>query len=111
MHQNPGGRCNRAGRSHRGIECSLIRFVDLAADTAKETQSASARVKASADQPGEKEKRNERSADGNGAHYRNLQRIGNIITNIEDIASRTNLLSLNASLKLPEQEKQEKALR
>jgi len=37
--------------------------------------------------------------------------IGNIITDIEDIASQTNLLSLMLPLKLPEQEKQEEALR
>ncbi len=54
------------------LNATIDTVVDLAADTAKETQSASARVKASADKANE-EKKNERSADGNGAHYRNLQ--------------------------------------
>ena len=37
--------------------------------------------------------------------------IGNIITDIEDIASQTNLLALNASIELQGQVKQERDLR
>ena len=36
--------------------------------------------------------------------------IGNIITDIEDIASQTNLLALNASIEAARQVRQEKAL-
>ena len=72
--------------------------VNLAADTAKETQSASARVKASANKANEeKEKMNDLLMEME--HITEISKeIGNIITDIEDIASQTNLLSLNASI-------------
>ena len=72
--------------------------MDLAADTAKETQSASERIKASAGRANEeKEKMNELLAEME--HITEISKeIGNIITDIEDIASQTNLLSLNASI-------------
>ena len=55
------------------LNATIDTVVDLAANTAKETQSASARVKASANKANEEKRKNERSAEGNGAHYRNLQ--------------------------------------
>ncbi len=72
--------------------------VDMAEDTAKETQNASARVKASANKANEeKEKMNELLTEME--HITEISKeIGNIITDIEDIASQTNLLSLNASI-------------
>ena len=71
---------------------------ELAEDTAKETQSASARVKASANKANEeKEKMNELLTEMEYITEISKE-IGNIITDIEDIASQTNLLSLNASI-------------
>ena len=63
-----------------------------------EEQSASARVKTSANKANEeKEKMNELLTEME--HITEIsQEIGNIITDIEDIASQTNLLSLNASI-------------
>ena len=80
------------------LNATVDTVVDLAADTAKETQSASARVKASADKANEeKEKMNELLTEME--HITEISKeIGNIITDIEDIASQTNLLSLNASI-------------
>ena len=80
------------------LNATIDTVVDLAADTAKETQSASARVKASADKANEeKEKMNELLTEME--HITEISKeIGNIITDIEDIASQTNLLSLNASI-------------
>ena len=80
------------------LNATIDTVVDLAADTAKETQSASARVKASANKAHEeKEKMNELLAEME--HITEISKeIGNIITDIEDIASQTNLLSLNASI-------------
>ena len=82
------------------LNATIDTVVDLAADTAKETQSASARVKASADKANEeKEKMNDLLMEME--HITEISKeIGNIITDIEDIASQTNLLSLNASLSL-----------
>ena len=80
------------------LNATIDTVVDMAADTAKETQSASARVKASANKANEeKEKMNELLTEME--HITEISKeIGNIITDIEDIASQTNLLSLNASI-------------
>lgn len=80
------------------LNATIDTVVDLAADTAKETQSASARVKASANKANEeKEKMNELLTEME--HITEISKeIGNIITDIEDIASQTNLLSLNATI-------------
>ena len=80
------------------LNATIDTVVDLAADTAKETQSASERIKASAERAiEEKEKMNELLAEME--HITEISKeIGNIITDIEDIASQTNLLSLNASI-------------
>ena len=80
------------------LNATIDTVVDLAADTAKETQSASARVKASANKANEeKEKMNELLTEME--HITEISKeIGNIITDIETIASQTNLLSLNASI-------------
>ena len=80
------------------LNATIDTVVSLAADTAKETKNASERVKASAG------KANEEKEKMNGL-LTEMERIteiskeiGNIITDIEDIASQTNLLSLNASI-------------
>ena len=80
------------------LNATIDTVVNLAADTAKETQSASARVKASANKANEeKEKMNDLLMEME--HITEISKeIGNIITDIEDIASQTNLLSLNASI-------------
>ena len=80
------------------LNATIDTVVNLAADTAKETQSASARVKASADKANEeKEKMNDLLMEME--HITEISKeIGNIIKDIEDIASQTNLLSLNASI-------------
>ena len=80
------------------LNATIDTVVNLAADTAKETQSASARVKASANKANEeKEKMNDLLTEMK--HITEISKeIGNIITDIEDIASQTNLLSLNASI-------------
>ena len=80
------------------LNATIDTVVDLAANTAKETQSASARVKASANKANEeKEKMNDLLKEME--HITEISKeIGNIITDIEDIASQTNLLSLNASI-------------
>ena len=80
------------------LNATIDTVVDLAADTAKETQNASARLKASANKANEeKEKMNELLTEME--HITEISKeIGNIITDIEDIASQTNLLSLNASI-------------
>ena len=80
------------------LNATIDAVVDLAEDTAKETQSASARVKASANKANEeKEKMNDLLTEMK--HITEISKeIGNIITDIEDIASQTNLLSLNASI-------------
>ena len=80
------------------LNATIDTVVNLAADTAKETQSASARVKASANKANEeKEKMNDLLMEME--HITDISKeIGNIITDIEDIASQTNLLSLNASI-------------
>ena len=80
------------------LNATIDNVVDLAEDTAKETQSASARVKASANKANEeKEKMNELLTEMEYITEISKE-IGNIITDIEDIASQTNLLSLNASI-------------
>ena len=80
------------------LNATIDTVVNLAADTAKETQSASARVKASANKANEeKEKMNDLLMEME--HITEISKeIGNIITDIENIASQTNLLSLNASI-------------
>jgi len=80
------------------LNATIDTVVNLSADTAKETQSASARVKASANKANEeKEKMNDLLMEME--HITEISKeIGNIITDIEDIASQTNLLSLNASI-------------
>ena len=80
------------------LNATIDTVVDLAADTAKVTQNASARVKASANKANEeKEKMNDLLMEME--HITEISKeIGNIITDIEDIASQTNLLSLNASI-------------
>ena len=80
------------------LNATIDTVVDLAEDTAKETQSASARVKASANKANEeKEKMNDLLMEM--GHITEISKeIGNIITDIEDIAAQTNLLSLNASI-------------
>ena len=80
------------------LNATIDTVVNLAADTAKETQSASERVKASANKANEeKEKMNDLLMEME--HITDISKeIGNIITDIEDIASQTNLLSLNASI-------------
>ena len=80
------------------LNATVDTVVDLAADTAKETQNASARVKASANKANEeKEKMNDLLMEME--HITEISKeIGNIITDIEDIASQTNLLALNASI-------------
>jgi methyl-accepting chemotaxis protein len=80
------------------LNATIDTVVDMAEDTAKETQNASARVKASANKANEeKEKMNELLTEME--HITEISKeIGNIITDIEDIASQTNLLSLNASI-------------
>jgi len=80
------------------LNATIDTVVSLAADTAKETQSVSERVRASAGRANEeKEKMNELLTEME--HITEISKeIGNIITDIEDIASQTNLLSLNASI-------------
>ena len=80
------------------LNATIDTVVDMAEDTAKETQNASARVKASANKANEeKEKMNELLTEME--HITEISKeIGNIITDIEDIASQTTLLSLNASI-------------
>ena len=80
------------------LNATIDTVVDMAEDTAKATQNASARVKASANKANEeKEKMNDLLTEMK--HITEISKeIGNIITDIEDIASQTNLLSLNASI-------------
>ncbi len=80
------------------LNATIDTVVDLATDTAKETQSASERVKVSANKANEeKEKMNELLIEME--HITEISKeIGNIITDIENIASQTKLLSLNASI-------------
>lgn len=80
------------------LNATIDTVVSLAADTAKETQRASERVRASAGKANEeREKMDELLTEME--HITEISKeIGNIITDIEDIASQTNLLSLNASI-------------
>lgn len=80
------------------LNATIDTVVDLAVDTAKETKNASERVKASANKADEeKEKMNVLLTEME--HITEISKeIGNIITDIEDIASQTNLLALNASI-------------
>lgn len=80
------------------LNATIDTVVDLAVDTAKETKNASERVKASANKANEeKEKMNVLLTEME--HITEISKeIGNIITDIEDIASQTNLLALNASI-------------
>ena len=77
------------------LNATIDTVVSLAADTAKETQRASERVRASAGRANEeREKMDELLTEME--HITEISKeIGNIIT---DIASQTNLLSLNASI-------------
>ena len=78
------------------LNATIDTVVDLAVDTAKETKNASERVRASANKANEeKEKMNVLLTEME--HITEISKeIGNIITDIEDIASQTNLLALNA---------------
>lgn len=80
------------------LNATIDTIVNLATDTARETKSASEKVKASAGRANEeKEKMNELLTEME--HITEISKeIGNIITDIEDIASQTNLLALNASI-------------
>lgn len=80
------------------LNATIDTVVDLAKDTASETKNASERVKASANKANnEKEKMNILLTEME--HITEISKeIGNIITDIEDIASQTNLLALNASI-------------
>lgn len=80
------------------LNATIDTVVDLAMDTASETKNASERVKASANKANnEKEKMNILLTEME--HITEISKeIGNIITDIEDIASQTNLLALNASI-------------
>ena len=80
------------------LNATIDTVVDLAVDTAKKTKNASERVKASANKANEeKEKMNVLLTEME--HITEISKeIGNIITDIEDIASQTNLLALNASI-------------
>ena len=80
------------------LNATIDTVVDLAVDTAKETKNASERVRASANKANEeKEKMNVLLTEME--HITEISKeIGNIITDIEDIASQTNLLALNASI-------------
>ena len=80
------------------LNATIDTVVDLAVDTASETKNASERVKASANKANEeKEKMNVLLTEME--HITDISKeIGNIITDIEDIASQTNLLALNASI-------------
>lgn len=80
------------------LNATIDTVVDLAVDTAKETKNASERVEASANKANEeKEKMNVLLTEME--HITEISKeIGNIITDIEDIASQTNLLALNASI-------------
>lgn len=80
------------------LNATIDTVVDLAMDTASETKNASERVKASANKANEeKEKMNVLLTEME--HITEISKeIGNIITDIEDIASQTNLLALNASI-------------
>ena len=80
------------------LNATIDTVVDLAVDTASETKNASERVKASANKANEeKEKMNVLLTEME--HITEISKeIGNIITDIEDIASQTNLLALNASI-------------
>lgn len=93
------------------LNATIDTVVSLAADTAKETKSASERVKASAS------KANEEREKMNGL-LTEMERIteiskeiGNIITDIEDIASQTNLYHSMLRLRRRGQAKPEEALR
>lgn len=80
------------------LNATIDTVVDLAEDTASETKNASERVKASTNKANnEKEKMNILLTEME--HITEISKeIGNIITDIEDIASQTNLLALNASI-------------
>ena len=77
------------------LNATIDTVVDLAMDTASETKNASERVKASANKANEKMNVLLTEME----HITEISKeIGNIITDIEDIASQTNLLALNASI-------------
>lgn len=76
----------------------ISNIAEQMSSNAKDVENASERVKASADKANaEKEKMNELLKEME--HITEISKeIGNIITDIEDIASQTNLLALNASI-------------
>ena len=80
------------------LNAKIDTVVDLAEDTESEKKNASERVKASANKANNaKEKMNILLTEME--HITEISKeIGNIITDIEDIASQTNLLALNASI-------------
>ena len=80
------------------LNATIDTVVDLAVDTAKETKNASERVKASANKANEeKEKMNVLLTEME--HITEISKeIGNIITDIDEIASQTILLARNASI-------------
>ena len=80
------------------LNATIDTVVSLAADTAKETKSASERVKASASKANEEREKMNGMLTEMERITEISKEIGNIITDIEDIASQTNLLSLNASI-------------
>lgn len=80
------------------LNATIDTVVSLAADTAKETKSASERVKASASKANEEREKMNGLLTEMESITEISKEIGNIITDIEDIASQTNLLSLNASI-------------
>ena len=83
------------------LNATIDTVVDMAEDTAKETQNASARVKSLMQTKAKRSKKGKRWNEllTEMEHITEISKeIGNIITDIEDIASQTNLLSLNASI-------------
>lgn len=80
------------------LNATIDTVVNLAMDTAKETQSASEQVRGSVNKADEEKEKMEELIKEMEYLTEISKEIGNIITDIEDIASQTNLLSLNASI-------------
>lgn len=80
------------------LTATITTVSELAEESAKATQSAYEQIKASADKA-EEEKAKMEELTVEMQHISDISKeIGNIIAAIEDIASQTNLLSLNASI-------------